>query len=167
MPSGPRKRVSSVSDDRNNEYFQQKKAKIEASMSVSASSPHNMHKAVSWKVDANGDKFWELSKMRRVTISSFRGKTLVNIREYYEKDGQELPGKKGISLPIDQFSALVTLLPDIEMALKESGEFVPRPEYPQANEKANGDDSNETDQSAESESPYSMKKNIDATSEED
>jgi hypothetical protein len=53
------------------------------------------------------------------------------------------------------------------MALKESGEFVPRPDYPQANEKANGDDSNETDQSAESESPYSMKKNIDATSEED
>jgi hypothetical protein len=94
MPSEPRKRVSSASDDRNNEYFQQKKAKIEASMSVSASSPHNMHKAVSWKVDANGDKFWELSKMRRVTISSFRGKTLVNIREYYEKDGQELPGKK-------------------------------------------------------------------------
>lgn len=34
--------------------------------------------------------------MRRVTISSFRGKTLVNIREYYEKDGQELPGKKVI-----------------------------------------------------------------------
>lgn len=94
-----------------------------------------MHNAVNWKIDANGDKFWELSKMRRVTISSFRGKTLVNIREYYEKDGQELPGKKGISLPIDQFSVLVTLLPDIEMALKETGEFVPRPDYPQANKK--------------------------------
>ena len=32
--------------------------------------------------------------MRRVTVSTFRGKTLVNVREYYEKDGQELPGKK-------------------------------------------------------------------------
>ncbi|EAW18369.1 transcriptional coactivator p15/PC4 family protein [Aspergillus fischeri NRRL 181] len=165
MPSGPRKRMPSVSDDcNNNENFQQKKAKTEASMS---SSPHSMHNAVNWKVDANGDKFWELSKMRRVTISSFRGKTLVNIREYYEKDGQELPGKKGISLPIDQFSVLVTLLPDIEMALKESGEFVPRPDYPQANKKPNGDDSNETDHSAEFESKYSMKKNIEATSEED
>lgn len=46
------------------------------------------------KVDSNGDKYWEISKARRVTVSTFRGKTMVNIREYYEKDGQELPGKK-------------------------------------------------------------------------
>lgn len=46
------------------------------------------------KLDSNGDRYWEISKMRRVTISSFRGKTQVNVREYYEKDGQELPGKK-------------------------------------------------------------------------
>jgi hypothetical protein len=53
------------------------------------------------------------------------------------------------------------------MVLKESGEFVPRPEYPEANEKPNGDDSDETDHSAESESKDSLKKNIEATSEED
>lgn len=54
------------------------------------------------KVDSNGDRYWEISKMRRVTISSFRGKNLVNVREYYEKDGQELPGKKvrGLLFPI-------------------------------------------------------------------
>jgi hypothetical protein len=46
------------------------------------------------KTDSNGDRYWEISKMRRVTVSSFRGKTMVNIREYYAKDGQELPGKK-------------------------------------------------------------------------
>lgn len=46
------------------------------------------------KIDANGDRYWEISKMRRVTISSFRGRVMVNVREYYEKDGQELPGKK-------------------------------------------------------------------------
>lgn len=46
------------------------------------------------KVDTNGDKYWEISKMRRVTVSSFRGKPMVSVREYYEKDGQELPGKK-------------------------------------------------------------------------
>lgn len=32
--------------------------------------------------------------MRKVTLSEFKGKTMVNIREYYEKDGKELPGKK-------------------------------------------------------------------------
>jgi hypothetical protein len=50
--------------------------------------------ATGTKTDSNGDRYWEISKMRRVTISTFRGKTQVNVREYYEKDGQELPGKK-------------------------------------------------------------------------
>lgn len=56
------------------------------------------------KVDANGDRFWEISKMRRITVSSFRGKRMVNIREYYEKDGQELPGKKVIEILLDFFT---------------------------------------------------------------
>ena len=45
-------------------------------------------------VDAQGETYWELSRARRVTISNFKGKTFVNIREYYEKDGKDLPGKK-------------------------------------------------------------------------
>jgi hypothetical protein len=79
MGAGSRKRLSSdfVVDD---EAPQSKRTKTKSSSSG--------------KVDANGDRYWELSKMRRVTVSSFRGKTMVNIREYYEKDGQVLPGKK-------------------------------------------------------------------------
>jgi Transcriptional Coactivator p15 (PC4) len=46
------------------------------------------------KTDSNGDPYWDISNSRRVTVSTFRGKSMVNIREYYEKDGQELPGKK-------------------------------------------------------------------------
>jgi hypothetical protein len=46
------------------------------------------------QTDHNGDKYWELSKARRVVISEFKGKKMVNIREYYEKDGKSLPGKK-------------------------------------------------------------------------
>jgi len=30
-----------------------------------------------------------------VTIQEFRGKTLLSIREYYKKDGKELPTSKG------------------------------------------------------------------------
>ncbi|KAJ5122858.1 RNA polymerase II transcriptional coactivator KELP [Penicillium atrosanguineum] len=113
------------------------------------------------KVDTNGDRYWEISKMRRVTISSFRGKNMVNVREYYEKDGQELPGKKGISMPMDQFSALIKLLPDIEQALKQQGESLPRPIYSSCADQP-GDGNDEPERTA---SPY--KQNIEATSDEE
>ncbi|PGH17976.1 hypothetical protein AJ80_04597 [Polytolypa hystricis UAMH7299] len=81
------------------------------------------------KVDNNGDPYWNISRLRRVTVSTFNGRTLVNVREYFEKDGQELPGKKGISMSLDQFNALIKLLPDIETAVKEKGDSLTRPEY--------------------------------------
>lgn len=46
------------------------------------------------KVDSSGEQYWELTKMRRVTISEFKGKKMVGIREYYEQGGKILPGKK-------------------------------------------------------------------------
>ncbi|OQE19057.1 hypothetical protein PENSTE_c016G02562 [Penicillium steckii] len=114
------------------------------------------------KTDANGDQYWEVSKNRRVTVSKFRGKVMLNLREYYEKDGQELPGKKGISLPMDQFSALVSLLPDIEQALQEHGEELPRPEY--SGQNVDGDEEGVEMKDKES-SP--SKQNIEATSDEE
>jgi hypothetical protein len=45
----------------------------------------------------------DLNNKRRVTISSFNNNWMVNIREYYERDGQLLPTKKGISLMPQQW----------------------------------------------------------------
>ncbi|KAI9683671.1 MAG: hypothetical protein M1829_004976 [Trizodia sp. TS-e1964] len=64
------------------------------------------------------EHFWELSGNRRVTITEYAGKTMINIREFYLKDGQSLPGKKGISLTVEQFEALVRFLPEVQTALK-------------------------------------------------
>ena len=40
------------------------------------------------------DRSSKLSPMRRITVSEFKGSTLVSLREYFEKDGEMRPGKK-------------------------------------------------------------------------
>ncbi|GKV40009.1 hypothetical protein SLEP1_g47692 [Rubroshorea leprosula] len=45
--------------------------------------------------DDDGDLIvCRLNDKRKVTIQEFRGKTLVSVREYYKKDGKELPTSK-------------------------------------------------------------------------
>ncbi|KAJ0106244.1 hypothetical protein Patl1_17500 [Pistacia atlantica] len=61
----------------------------------------------------------KLSDKRRVTIQDFRGKTLVSIREYYKKDGKELPTAKGMSLTEEQWSVFKKNVPAIEKAVKK------------------------------------------------
>ncbi|KAL1364111.1 hypothetical protein HN51_012275 [Arachis hypogaea] len=70
--------------------------------------------------DDDGDLIiCKLSERRRVTVQDFRGKTLVSIREYYRKDGKELPTSKGISLTEEQWSAFKKNVPAIEKAIKK------------------------------------------------
>ncbi|KAK9103904.1 hypothetical protein Sjap_021158 [Stephania japonica] len=70
--------------------------------------------------DDDGDLIiCRLSNRRRVTIQDFRGKTLVSIREYYEKDGKQLPSSKGISLTAEQWSAFSNAVPKIEEAIRK------------------------------------------------
>ncbi|KAL9100518.1 MAG: hypothetical protein Q9187_009354, partial [Circinaria calcarea] len=120
-------------------------------------------------VGINGEQFWELSDKRRVAISEYGGKEMINIREYYEKDGELLPGKKGISLPLAQFSTLITLLPQIESALAAKGESIPRPDYGEKAEDGNAveADGEEEREEEEDDDEGSGKKNFEATSEEE
>lgn len=46
---------------------------------------------------------FQLSGKRKVTIQDFKGKTLVSIREYFSKDGKELPTSKGIPYTVLSF----------------------------------------------------------------
>lgn len=51
------------------------------------------------------DAVFELGNMRKVTVSVFKGRVLVNFREFYEDKatGEEKPGSKGIALSLDQW----------------------------------------------------------------
>jgi len=39
--------------------------------------------------------YTQLGRMRYATVNEFRGRKMVNIREYYDADGELRPGKKG------------------------------------------------------------------------
>ncbi|KAL2109923.1 hypothetical protein VUR80DRAFT_1854 [Thermomyces stellatus] len=79
--------------------------------------------------DDEGNTYWQLSKNRRVTLSEFKGATLVNIREYYQKDGKFLPGKKGISLSLAQYEDLLKAIPGINSELaKKTGQRFDNPD---------------------------------------
>lgn len=71
------------------------------------------------KKEGEGNTF-ELSKNRRVTVRSFKGKTYVDIREFFQKGDEWAPGKKGISLSPEQWEKLLEHVDDIKEAVKNT-----------------------------------------------
>ncbi|KAG8739341.1 hypothetical protein FRC10_005767 [Ceratobasidium sp. 414] len=73
------------------------------------------------QTDAEGNTYFEISGKRRVTVRSFNGMKLVDIREMYtdKATGELKPGRKGISLAEEQFMGLVNVHSAITGALNE------------------------------------------------
>eukprot|EP00752_Nemacystus_decipiens_P009908 g8840.t1 len=61
----------------------------------------------------------ELGKNKFVDVRKFKDKVLVDIREYYEKDGEMRPGKKGIALTGEQWEELKRNMDDIHAKVEE------------------------------------------------
>ncbi|RWS27304.1 activated RNA polymerase II transcriptional coactivator p15-like protein, partial [Leptotrombidium deliense] len=60
---------------------------------------------------------FQLSNNRFVTVSEFRHKKRIDIREYYvNESGEKKPGKKGISLSLPEWKKLKELIHDIDKA---------------------------------------------------
>ncbi|KXZ56426.1 hypothetical protein GPECTOR_1g38 [Gonium pectorale] len=66
---------------------------------------------------AEAREFVDIGGSKRVSISRFGGRLSVDLREYYEKNGAMLPGKKGIALSPDDWRTLAGALGDVSAAL--------------------------------------------------
>ncbi|NP_001238257.1 RNA polymerase II transcriptional coactivator KIWI-like [Glycine max] len=62
----------------------------------------------------------EILKNRRVAVRNWKGSIMVDIREFYVEDGKQLPGRKGISLTMDQWNVLRNHVEEIDKAINEN-----------------------------------------------
>lgn len=58
------------------------------------------------KKNNSNEYYFDLGKKRRITIRKWKGNCYVDIREFYEDGGELKPGKKGISLSLDQWEMI-------------------------------------------------------------
>ncbi|KAJ8405565.1 hypothetical protein AAFF_G00315450 [Aldrovandia affinis] len=71
------------------------------------------------KGDNKDDNMFQIGKMRYVSVRDFKGKVLIDIREYWmDQEGEMKPGRKGISLNPEQWSQLKEQMSDIDDAVK-------------------------------------------------
>ncbi|KPM10504.1 hypothetical protein NH340_JMT03783 [Sarcoptes scabiei] len=62
----------------------------------------------------------KLSNSRYLTVSEFKNKVRVDIREFYlNEDGDRKPGKKGISLSMDEWKKITENLDLIQKSIKQ------------------------------------------------
>ncbi|OMP08624.1 Zinc finger, CCHC-type [Corchorus olitorius] len=82
--------------------------------------PEEPKETVKVKKEIEGERehlICKLGDKRNVVVHDFRGRTYVSIREFYEKDGKELPSARGISLTSETWSALKNGFPAIDDAI--------------------------------------------------
>ncbi|XP_053789367.1 activated RNA polymerase II transcriptional coactivator p15-like isoform X1 [Vidua chalybeata] len=77
--------------------------------------------AASSKQSSDRDEnMFQIGKMRYVSVRDFKGKVLIDIREYWmDQEGEMKPGRKGISLNPEQWNQLKEQISDIDDAVRK------------------------------------------------
>ncbi|XP_044148609.1 activated RNA polymerase II transcriptional coactivator p15 [Bufo gargarizans] len=66
------------------------------------------------------DNMFQIGKMRYVSVREFKGKVLIDVREYFmDNQGEMKPGRKGISLNPEQWNQLKEQMSDIDDAIRK------------------------------------------------
>eukprot|EP01016_Furgasonia_blochmanni_P018262 TRINITY_DN2079_c0_g1_i1.p1 TRINITY_DN2079_c0_g1~~TRINITY_DN2079_c0_g1_i1.p1 ORF type:complete len:167 (+),score=57.02 TRINITY_DN2079_c0_g1_i1:120-620(+) len=69
---------------------------------------------------------FEMGNKKRMSIRKFKGKLLIDFREFWQPDGEDdlKPTKKGVSLNIDQWEKLKKFIPKIDEAIDNMRQWV-------------------------------------------
>ncbi|XP_051542110.1 SUB1 regulator of transcription a [Xyrauchen texanus] len=68
---------------------------------------------------SKNDNMFQIGKMRYVSVREFKGKVLIDIREYWmDQEGEMKPGRKGISLNPEQWNQLKEQISEIDDAVR-------------------------------------------------
>ncbi len=60
------------------------------------------------------------SRNIKITPSEFKGKMYISIRQWYEYEGEERPGNKGINLTLEEWDEMIKNLDTIQQEIKEA-----------------------------------------------
>ena len=109
------------------EFYNNKKGELQPGVKGIAMLPQHFNKLQSSVNDIDdaiktgnvNTPIVSISKKQKVTISSYKGNTFVDFREFYEKEGHTLPGKKGIALTVPQWELIKLNLPAVVNKVSE------------------------------------------------
>ena len=106
----------SKKENKEKKYLGKKKEKEKEEVeSSNKNSPKNNKK--SELIVTDDEVILHLDNKKRLTISKFKGRLFVNIREYYDDNGTMKPGKKGITLSKDCWKRISDNITDINEAI--------------------------------------------------
>jgi len=112
-------------EDRNPPKKEKKRGKpSEVAAEKSKDEPASKRKKETKGAKQESEDDWENGKIplgskKFISVSEFRGKKLVDIREWYGDDDNLKPGKKGISLSKEQFEKLIASAAKVMKKMEE------------------------------------------------
>eukprot|EP00985_Skeletonema_marinoi_P004310 scaffold1885_cov98-Skeletonema_marinoi.AAC.1 len=115
-------KITMPKDDKSSEPVTKKAKREEAEEGEEGSVDDSSTTEV--KRNSDGEAYFDLgSSKKRCTVRTWKKNVLVDIREFYEKNDQYLPGKKGISLTLEQYEALKAAILDgsVDKQIEEIG----------------------------------------------
>ncbi|XP_074037943.1 single stranded-binding protein c31A [Leptinotarsa decemlineata] len=82
--------------------------------------PKSETKPTKSKPSNEEENSWQLAKNRFVKLTEFKGNWYLDIREFYNADGDLKPGRKGIMLTMEQWQKFKGCIEDIDEAIKKN-----------------------------------------------